>query len=1122
MLNRLFYTTLLILSVFQKVEGNSLPSIDRNSLFASGKWINIETSSTGIHKISFSWLKSTGFLHPENVKLFGSRNEPMSRWNANASDNRPVQVPTQRYSDGGGNESLLFYVQGPAGWSLDPGSGQYRPTLNQFARGKSWFYLTEDGGIDQVIPKIEQPTGSQVVRINSYDDIVIWGEENINLLESGSRWFSALLAGGNILKYKFLFPDRIESEAIILNVHAAGRSTSPTGMDVSANGNTIGIISFDAVQPSADGNFASPASFKANRIVPGTDIDLSIKYNGATSDQCWFDYATIQVRRSLQYKGTPLVFRDSRNTGINKISEYQINGATTGLLLWEITNPLLPKQITYQFNNGQIIFRSACDSLRSFLLFDPMAQYPGLTKKEDVRNSDLWHMEVAQYLIITPARFLVQANRLADFHRQSDGMTVSVVTAESVFNELSGGYPDISALRDFIRGLYQKESGPDGSILKYLLLFGKGTYDPVHDPNENNPNWIPSFQSDNSYNSIDSFVTDDFYGFMGYDEGNQQGNVDIGVGRIPAVSVNEATIAVDKIIHYHEAQTLGSWRNNIAFIGDDEDNNTHVSDSEKLASMVNRKNPEFRTSKIYFDAFNQVLTPEERYPDVTEAIRRSIQTGDLIVNYIGHASEDGLAHERVLTTNDIDAWTNKDRLPLFVTATCEFSRWDMTVKRSAGEHLFFHPAGGAVALLSATRLVYSASNFEINKSFFNHAFDRDSQGAGLRLGDLIRLVKNENSGTVNTLKFCLLGDPALRLNYPEYSCKNLEINHQAVDHFSGAISPLSKVTVVGEIQNSKGKKMEQFDGTLSAMVYDQPSGKMTLGNSGQPPFSYAVQDNLLFNGDVPVRNGVFTYSFVVPKDVNFNKDAGSIRYYFTNGKYDGNGSFANIHFNGTETVPVKDNQGPAIRLYLENEQFRGGGSVSPNPLLLVYLNDESGINTSDAGIGHDIIFELDGRTTDPVVLNDFYKSDQASWKSGTIFYPLSTLSTGLHTLKLRVWDNANNSSTASIQFVVSKELIINDVYNFPNPVSNQTSFVITQNRYNELFDVDLMIMDLAGREVSSSHQLLVSLGYEISDLRWAPLQMNPIPANGVYLYRITLTDPEGNRAYKSGRLILKK
>ncbi|MEI7423339.1 MAG: type IX secretion system sortase PorU [Prolixibacteraceae bacterium] len=1120
MFKRFLFKLLLLLAFSPAMGVSGTMPLVKNSLFATGQWIKIETSSPGLHKINFSWLRNIGFSHPENVRIYGSRNERISLSNIISDDNAPVQIPAMKIVGSGGNDFLLFYVQGPIKWVFDPIVGQYRPVVNQAARGKSWYFLTENSGVEAAFPQRTQTNVNPDVKVTEYDDLALWGDENINLLESGTRWFSDQMSGGNQLNRIFQFQDRFPQDPVQLNVYAVGRSIASTTMDVAVNGNLSGNLHFYPIVPAPERDFASPDSVRIVRIQTGEDVSVNLKFNGSSGDLCWFDYATVQVRRTLFYRGKPLVFRDSRNPG--KYAEYQINGVITGLQLWDITNPLQPAQMTFQSVGSTLIFRASSDPSRRYILFDPTAQYPEFTVTEEVKNTDLLHLEVPALLILTPSAFLSQANRLADFHRSFDGMAANVATVETIFNEFSGGYPDVAALRNFVRYLYNQKSGTNVSGLKYLLLFGKGTFDMVHDTNENNPNLIPSFQSENSLNGINSYVSDDYFGLFGSEMGDPSGNIDLGIGRIPVATIAEATAAVDKIFHYHDTRSLGEWRNNITFIGDDEDNNIHVNDSEKLATSVNKDHPEYKTSKIYLDAFPQVMTPEERYPDVNEAIRRSVQSGDLIVNYVGHASEDGLAHERVLTINDIDSWTNKDKLPLFVTATCDFSRWDMTVKRSAGEHLFFNPSGGAIALLSATRLVYSASNFDVNKSFFNHVFEKDDQGKALRLGDLIRLVKNENKGSVNTLKFCLLGDPALRLNYPEYGCKTLEINKQPISNFSGIVSPLSLVTVTGEIQDARGAQMNSFSGSITATVYDQPSVRKTLGNAGLAPFTYAVQDNILFNGIVPVTKGSYSLTFVVPKDVDFGRESGLIRYYFTNGSMDGNGSYANIYFNGTENLASTDNKGPEIRLFLENDQFRDGGTVSSNPLLLAYLIDESGINTSGIGIGHDIVMELDGQSMDPIILNDFFQTDQGTWKSGTLTYPIGLQSDGMHTLKLKVWDNANNSSTYKVEFNVSKELKINNLISYPNPFSDQTRWVITHNRYGEKLDVHLEITDLMGRKVFEIKQSSVSGGYKIDDLYWFPGKETVDPGNGMYIYRITLKVMDGSSASGGGILVRKK
>lgn len=1119
MFNRLIYILLPFLLIVRISSASPASSSLVKSLFASGKWIKIETSSIGVHKIYYSWLKNNGFSHPENVRIFGSRNEAMVIHGGSEMENMPVQVPVMPFTDVNGASSLLFYVQGAVSWRYDLASGQYSRVSNQAARGKSYFFLTEDAGVESFVPSADSGLSNPDFTVTSYDDMQLWEEENLNLIESGSRWFTALLSGGNLLKKTFSFPDRLEKEGCMISLYAAGRSLSATSGEISANGSVLGNLQFSGVQQVTGSDFAVQDSLKANRLLSGADISVAMKYNGSIPGQCWLDYATVQVRRSLKYNGTPLLFRDGRSLGKGKMAEYQIGGALPGLKIWDVTNPLSPVQINFSTLSGQITFRAGCDSLRNFLLFEPSATWPGVSKSADVLNVDLLNSDAPAYLIITPAQFRDQAERLAAFHRMEEGMTVRVENIESIFDGLSGGYPDIVAIRNYVKHLLSLKAASKGSPLKYLLLFGKGTMDPVHDAGENNPNWIPSFQSENSLNSVNSFVTDDFFGMPGTGENVFGGNLEIGIGRIPALTKTEAAVAVEKIIHYRDVQTLGEWRNRLAFIGDDEDNNLHVKDSETLVALVNDKNPEYLTSRIYLDSYPQLQNPDESYPAVNEAIRRSVETGNLMVNYVGHASEDGLAHERVMTVSDIDALKNKNRLPLFITATCEFSRWDMVMKRSAGEHLLFNPNGGAIALLSATRLVYSASNLEVNRSFFKHAFDKDDSGAHLRLGDLIRLVKNENSGTVNTLKFCLLGDPALRLNYPEKSVVNLEINKVPVGQFAGTVAPLSLVTVSGEIRDQQGSRLAMASGTLTATVYDQPAEAKTLGNGGLPPFLFQVRENILFNGSVGVRNGSFTYSFVVPKEVNFNSGAGLIRYYYNDGKTDGNGSFADIHFNGNAVPGVNDLTGPTLSIFLENEEFKEGGTVSAHPLLLVSLSDESGICSSGIGIGHDIVLELDGNTTAPFVLNDYYRSDTDGWKSGSISFQLPSLSAGPHAVKLKVWDNANNSSVAIVGFNVNNDLNVRDLYNYPNPFSDQTTFVVTHNRYNEVMDVTLEIMDLSGRIVSSTIRQCVSDGNVIRELTWVPGQTFPVPACGIYLYRFSLTDREGKTIYRSGRLI---
>ena len=567
---------------------------------------------------------------------------------------------------------------------------------------------------------------------------------------------------------------------------------------------------------------------------------------------------------------------------------------------------------------------------------------------------------------------------------------------------------------------------------------------------------------------------------------------------------------------------MGEWRNILCFIGDDEDNNIHVSDSEQLATFVNRNYPAFYTDKIYLDAFKEETTPEKRYPDVTKTFNNRIKEGALIINYVGHANEEGLAHEKILTIADIDSWSNFDKLPVFVTATCEFSRWDMKSKQSAGEHVLFNKLGGGVALFSTTRLVYSSSNFEMNKSFFKYVFESDKEGNSLRMGDIIRLAKSELGGTVNAAKFALLGDPALQISYPRLKVKTLEINDRPVELLTDTIRPLSIVSVWGEIQNNKGEKITGFNGKLYPTVYDKPALVSTLGNGGQTPFSYSVQNSILFKGNVSVKSGEFTYSFKIPKEINYKIGNGLIRYYSKDESIDAGGSLNAFILGGSPSILSLDLTGPSVKLFLDDDSFVSGDKVSKSPLLIANLEDESGINTSGSGIGHDITIVIDDKTDKMLILNDYFQSVQDSYKDGNIVFQLPNLEDGDHTLKFKVWDLANNSTETNINFTVASGLIIKKLSAFPNPVSEFTDIVAVHNRFGEKMTVDIEIFNQQGILIDRIKTESGSSGFTTQPIRWNPGVNNTKLPPGVYHFRVRLTAPDGSATLKTGQLILTK
>lgn len=1118
-MNRLL--TFLILFIGLNVSSFNLKSSPvANSILATGRWIKVQTSQSGMHKVTFSALKSMGFQSPQKVKVFGALPGKLPQMNNAPSSDDLILYRMWQTKDKQQNDCLLIYIPGNVKWEFDPVSNSFIHVINQFAGNRTFLYLSEDISSDQPVPLIPSIPENPSVIVSEFDDFAFYEEDEYNLIETGSRWFTSPFTPNGTLQKTFKFHDRIINEPIKITVAAASRCDLSSSISMSVNSKQVGVLNFSPYANYIEADYADLKEGVFLTTADGDDLNFSLKYTSTSNGKCWLDFIRVQSRRKLIMQGGQLNFCDSRSVGSGSVTAFQIGNAGNGLKIWDVTSPLKPNEIQSATVTNTLTFKVATDSLRRFIAFDPLSDFPGFEKVEELNNQNLHGLSTPDMLIITSPDFKTQAERLAAFHRQNSGLEVTVVNVDQIFNEFSGGVSDVTAIRNFVRLLYRKSVTGNTSKLKYLLLFGKGTYDNLHAVTAENPCFIPTWQSESSLNLATSFVSDDYFGLLGEGEGGQKGVVDIGIGRIPCVSIEEAKAVVDKTLNYVTPSTMGEWRNSVCFIGDDEDNNIHVSDSEQLSNFVNLNYPGFYTDKIYLDAYKAETSPEKRYPDVTKAINNRIKEGALIINYVGHANEEGLAHEKILTISDIDSWSNLDKLPVFVTATCEFSRWDMKNKQSAGEHVLFNKTGGGVALFSTTRLVYSSSNFEMNRSFFKYAFEKDIAGNNLRMGDIIRLAKSELGGTVNCSKFALLGDPALQISYPHLTVKTLEINNQPVEQLNDTIKPLSLVSVWGEIQNIKGEKISGYNGILYPTVFDKPAAVRTLGNNGQTPFTYTIQNSVLFKGNVTVKGGEFAYSFKVPKEINYSIGNGLIRYYSKAETDDAGGSFIALKLGGSPNTTGNDLTGPKIRLYLDDENFATGGQVSKAPLLIAYLEDESGISTSGSGIGHDITVTIDDKTDKTLILNDYFKSAQDSYKNGKILFQLSDLEDGEHTLKLKVWDLANNSSEAEITFSVISDLSIKSLIAFPNPVRAFTDIIAGHNRFGEKMKVEIEIFTQQGVMVDQIKTESGSSGFTTLPIRWNPALNTHDLVPGIYHYRIRLTALDGSTAVKTGQLIL--
>ncbi|NTV82937.1 MAG: type IX secretion system sortase PorU, partial [Bacteroidales bacterium] len=622
-----------------------------------------------------------------------------------------------------------------------------------------------------------------------------------------------------------------------------------------------------------------------------------------------------------------------------------------------------------------------------------------------------------------------------------------------------------------------------------------------------------------------SIASDDYYGFL---DGPGDNLLDIGIGRFPVQTVEQATIAVDKIIHYatNSEIVMKDWRNVLCFVADDEDGNLHLRQAEEMADYVDTNYGVYNIDKIYVDAFPQASTPGgQRSPEVNLAINNRIDKGCLIMNYTGHGGEVGWGHERFLENSDINSWTNYDHMPIFITATCEFSRYDDPERTSAGEYAYLNPQGGAIAMFTTARATFGGSNFNLNTALFDYMFE-ENNGEYYRFGDLIRLAKNNGGVDGNDKKFILLGDPALHLAYPKSDIITTRINDEDVSMQPDTLQALKKITIEGEVINSTWNGNIPFNGTVYPIVFDKPSQITTLGSD---PTSYQnmfeIQNNILYKGKAQVTDGKFSFTFIVPKDIAYQYGFGKISYYAANDELDAHGFYDNIMVGGLDQSVEPDNAGPRIELFMNNPYFVFGGITDENPDMLAYVSDASGINTVGTGIGHDIVATLDGNTEKPIILNEFYESDLDSYTSGTIRYPIYGLEEGLHTLSLKVWDVFNNSTEASIEFTVvsSERFMISELGNYPNPFNDKTSFIFSHNQAEGELDVKLNIYNLNGQIVKTFETSIIPTGYRSQPIDWDGSADSGVPlAKGMYIYRVIVRNEQGQTDDLAGKLILIK
>ena len=1108
------YLTLFCLLIYFLSYGQS------KSVLSEGDWYKFSVDATGVFKIDAAFLSQLGInvnsVNPKNIKIFGNggsmlpQKSNVSRFN----DLQENAIYVHGENDGSFNSDdyILFYGKGPHDWNINLTTSEVSHQQNIYS-DKSYYFLTIGNSPGKRITTKIQPAQNSIKTFTSFDDYIFYEKEEKNLFAVGRQWFGEDFSFDTTQNFEIPFQNQLPNSDITIKVSAVTISSLPSTMSVTSGGNAITSLSFPPASSSGSSSLAiqrtNQGTIKSN--TSGTiNINISFNNNGLPSAKAYLDYIEISGKKELKATGKQFLFRNFEAFNTNGVVEYEIQNGTNIHQLWDVTNHISPQKIENLGSGNSFIFKTNGTILEEYSIINTSDAYtPIIEQNSKLENQNLHSLTDIQYLIITNNTLVSEANRLANYHETNSGLTTKVVSLDKIYNEFSSGSPDITGIRDFIKYLYNNSSL--NKKLTYVCFFGDSSYD-YKNRITNNNNIVPTYHAFQSFDLVSSYVTDDYFVMIDPDDGEMllSDTIDITSGRIPVTTTQEAKYVVDKILSYYNPQAFGDWRNTITLLADDIDQDadkTLQAGLEEVADSIKKHKPFFNINKLYADAFKQESTSGgERYPQVKNAVSNAIENGTLVFDYFGHGGEDGLADERLLEIPQIEALNNSNTLPLFITVTCEFSRFDNPLRDTAGEKLFLNKNGGAVSMITTTREVYISLGERFNKELTKYVLDFDNADNSIAQN----LIKTKNN-TSSSQKFFIyyFGDPAMKLAIPKPDVKITKINGKDISQSIDTLKALSKVSFEGIVTNNTNTVLTDFNGTLFTTVFDKSIDKQTLDNDGFGIINtFDSQESKLFRGKASVKNGVFKFEFIVPKDIKIAYGKGKISLYANTNLIDKGGANFDVTVGGINHNAPEDNTGPELQAFMNDETFIDGGNTNASPNLVLKLADPSGINTSITAVDHDIVAILDGNDSEPIILNDYYQTELDDFTKGTVSYKLRNLSTGTHTLKIKAWDTYNNSSETTLTFVVVSDsgLTLSNVLNYPNPFVNYTEFWFNHNKPNEPLEVQIQIFTVSGKLIKTINQLSQTTGNLSRNITWNGLDDfgNKI-GKGVYIYKLKVT-----------------
>ena len=1092
-------------------------SYAERSVLADGHWVKIRVSESGVCRMSFSELRSAG-LEPSQVRVFGyggaQKEQDFSKPNIDDLPQVPVYV---------GEDYILFYVQGPLSWTYN--GSRFAHTRNTYS-DFGYYLLSDDAGDMLLFPEAEAVSGSPT-DVTYYSYYQVHDEDSVNLIDrtgvsgGGRTFYGEQFAAGHTRTFTFSTP------------YANGDNSS-VYIDMAANAATTSTVKAKLNNTSSKSIYISSIPDHYTFGVAGT-----ISMNGASEEQnqrvtiqfvnsnasalAWLNYIEIITPSELVMTGSYMGIRSLVNRNTTNPVRFLLRNATASTQIWDVTDLAAIQRMPTTMVDDQLAWvGTQADGVHEYIAVNTDGtKFVQAEVVGEVKNQNLHALSNIDYIIICPEGYEDVSEDLAKAHEAKQAITYAIVTDQQVYNEFSSGTPDATAYRWLMKMLYDRAKNGIGQQPRWLLLMGHGTFDNRKLLRNSGTSLLLTYQSKNSVNEIKAYATDDYFAYLDDNEGtiDTQGRMDIGVGRLPVESLDEARTTVDKLIQYIRNEQTGKWKNQLVYLADDGENGTHTETAEKSAELVRIKNPDFIVHKIFLDAYPQEVNASgESYPLAKNRVLNLLKNGVLFFNYSGHGGYNAITNESILNLKDIAGMTNKNQA-FWLFATCNFAQCDAG-KRSAAETAVLNPKGGAIGILAATRTVYASQNTNLNRSVCDTLFGHsDVFHYDMTLGEAISIGKNLLGSDENKLAYVLLGDPCMRLNYPtDYHVETLTemdtLNALSVQHVEGRI--------IDEDLNT----VSDFNGKVDITIYDKMQSIPTRDNdnAGGDPRVIAYNDypNTIFSGATDVKDGLFNYTFMVPKDIRYNFDNGRIVYYAVTADSletaEAVGHFEQFIIGGTGSTVAIDTIGPEMEIYLNSPAFRNGDKTYATPRFFANLYDKNGINTAGAGIGHDLMLIIDDDPKMIYSLNEYFTAANNSYQAGQVSYLMEELANGPHSLTFRAWDLLNNSTTKSLNFIVEAGLdpSIYNVTTYPNPVqqSGVVHLIVNYDQPDELIETEIYLYNTAGQMVYSHKQD----NPDAVSINLPSLGLN----TGVYIYSVKIKSASSKYSTTSGKIIVTK